>query len=177
MWVVDSVCVTAPATCNASQHISAAASKSFMPAAGACPADDGSSGAPSGAAPYPRALAGYAKTIHERGCKVAGMDYNVGATGALLAHTGQAISGWAYTPGANASLTTTADNPATLQNWDFSAIDNFQIRVQNANVTISNVYLKVINTSGNAREPLKLLGGANNVTVTKNHHRRQWSCA
>lgn len=47
-------------------------------AAQTCPANDGSSGAPSGTIQYPSLLSGYAVTIHSLGCNVAGVDYYVG---------------------------------------------------------------------------------------------------
>jgi hypothetical protein len=138
----------------------------------ACPIDDGSSGAPSGAAPYPTLLSGYAKTIHELGCQVAGVDYNVGTSGTLTPYTGQTVTGWSYTAGTSPHLDSTADS-AMLSNYDFSAINNFQLRVYNNNVTVSNVLLKLItgaNCTGGlgteCQEPLKVLGGTG-VTVTK----------
>jgi hypothetical protein len=179
MWVMDSVCVTAPGSCTASQHVSAAASQSII-VGGTCPADDGSAGAPTGTPPYPTALSGYTTTIHALGCKVAGMDYNVGATGTLTAYTGQTISGWNYNAGASAYLETTADNPAVLQNWDFSGIANFQLRIKHANVTVSNNFFQVnmgasvctgTNTPPVCQYPVALsVSGSQgtNVTFTKN---------
>lgn len=48
---------------------------------GTCPDDDGSSGATAGAPNMPAALAAYqdGRTMHALGCKIAGVDYHVGA--------------------------------------------------------------------------------------------------
>ena len=120
---------------------------------------DGSVGAPSGSPQWPSMLVGEAARPP---WNVAGVDYHVGTSGTLTPYTGQTISGWSY----SAPDLTSTTNGATLSGYDFSGINNFQLQVQHSNVTINNILVKVINTSGNAQVPIAFFSGITGCVMT-----------
>ena len=146
---------------------------------------DGSAEAPSGPAPYPNILSKY----HLRGVaeqriygaagppnysyqnanypqppwRVAGVDYNVGVDPAipLTPYTGQAIAGTSW----SSPVLTVSGSGATIQNWDFSGITNFQLYLATGatNCTIQNCNFKVTQTGG-AANPLLAMQFAADTT-------------
>ena len=88
----------------------------------ACPADDGSVGAPAGSAQQPNLLSGYARTIKsDLNCKVAGVDYAVGYPAGTSLTDWESVSGTGITVSvANGTVTYSSTSNCTANAIDFS---------------------------------------------------------
>lgn len=103
---------------------------------GACPDDDGSVGATTGAPNLPAALAAYqdSRTMHALGCKIAGVDYHVG----VAANATLNVPSASNLP-AGCSISGSTVNCPSVNNLTFLGYDmtGMQLNVSGSNVTIS----------------------------------------
>jgi hypothetical protein len=141
-----------------------------------CPADDGSSGAPTGTTPLPNILKGYTATIRALGCKAAGVDYAVGIP------TGTVLTDWqslAGTAGIDVSGNTVrcqgtyAAKPsatAVINGVDFTLHGGAKIYISSggcSSLTITNSKFGCSTASGS---DLYYVQMQNNLTLTFNNN-------
>jgi|GEM_PF-1602082 hypothetical protein len=89
--------------------------------ASTCPTNDASSGASPGSPQYPNLLNAYTVTIHNLGCKVAGVDYHVGLADAQSLQdpaAGGLPAGCTYN--ASSHVVACSGGNITIRGWDFS---------------------------------------------------------
>jgi hypothetical protein len=136
------------------------------PAPSTCPDDDGSSGAPAGAPQYPSLLSGYAAAINGAkglGCKVAGVDYAVGAPAAVQLKDPTAMplpSGCSL----SGSAVTCTGNGIVISGWSFALHGGMQLAVSGANIVITGNQFAV---GSSCLMPLSVRS-AGAVTITQN---------
>ncbi len=137
----------------------------------ACPANDGSAGAPSGSPQQPNLLNGYTTTIRSLGCQVAGVDYAVGYGSTSLTDW-RTLSGTGITVNTTTGQVSYASNSSCSVNGvDFSLDGGASVNLTCANPTVTNSKF-LCGSRCIASESIGMInmltGCSGNITITNN---------